>query len=87
VLIIYIFYSKCVTEDSKLRYNIIVGCTQSEPEPGWFDGMQGLTAVVTGVIVGFIRVLPMSMNKKVDIVPVDYSANALISVMWDTVIR
>jgi alcohol-forming fatty acyl-CoA reductase len=77
----------CITRDIKLRYNIIVGCTQYEPEPGWFDGMQGLAAVVTSVVVGFLRALPISKNKKADFVPVDYSANALISIMWDTVIR
>uniref|UniRef100_A0A2S2P2M9 Fatty acyl-CoA reductase n=1 Tax=Schizaphis graminum TaxID=13262 RepID=A0A2S2P2M9_SCHGA len=80
-----------LTDKNQLPISIfrpsIVGCTQIEPEPGWFDNKQGLAAVVTSVIVGFSRTLPITMNKKADIVPVDYSANALISVMWDTVIR
>jgi len=49
--------------------------------------MQGLAAIVTSLIVGFVRLVPMNLNKKTDIVPVDYTVNALISVMWDTVNR
>ncbi|XP_025208954.1 fatty acyl-CoA reductase wat-like isoform X2 [Melanaphis sacchari] len=64
-----------------------IGCTRYEPEPGWLDNMQGLAAIITSLIVGFLRLIPMSVNKKVDIVPVDYAVNALISVMWDTVNR
>jgi len=51
------------------------------------DNLQGLSAVVTSVIVGCLRSMPISTNKKTDIVPVDYAVNALISVMWDTVNR
>ncbi|XP_027836948.2 fatty acyl-CoA reductase wat-like [Aphis gossypii] len=80
-----------LTNENQLPISIfrpsIIGCTTSEPEPYWLDNLQGLSAVVTSVIVGFLRSLPMSMNKKTDIVPVDYTVNALISVMWDTVNR
>ncbi|KAF0767976.1 fatty acyl-CoA reductase wat-like isoform X1 [Aphis craccivora] len=80
-----------LTNDNQLPISIfrpsIVGCTQSEPEPYWLDNIQGLAAVVTSLIIGFVRVVPMNLNKKTDIVPVDYTVNALISVMWDTVNR
>lgn len=84
MLIIYIlFCSKCVNEG----INILVGCTQSEPEPGWLDNINGASGIMTPLVVGFLRVMPLSMDKITDIVPVDFTVNALISVMWDTVNR
>ncbi|CAI6367905.1 unnamed protein product [Macrosiphum euphorbiae] len=65
----------------------IIGCAQSEPEPGWMNSMQGLVYIVNSIMLGLLRAIPMSMDKKTDIVPIDYTANALISVMWDTVNR
>jgi len=43
--------------------------------------------MVTGVIAGFVRTIQLDKNKIADIIPVDYTVNALISVMWDTVNR
>ncbi|KAL5235551.1 hypothetical protein ACI65C_002961, partial [Semiaphis heraclei] len=65
----------------------IIGCTKSEPEPGWLVNMNGVTGVVAPIIVGFLRTVQLSKGKITDIVPVDYAVNALISVMWDTVNR
>lgn len=76
-------------QKSKILNNgiIVVGCAQSEPEPGWMNSMQGLVYIVNSIMLGLLRAIPMSMDKKTDIVPIDYTANALISVMWDTVNR
>lgn len=49
--------------------------------------MNGPSGVVTGVMVGFLRTVPVVGDRITDIVPADYSANALISVMWETVNR
>lgn len=49
--------------------------------------MNGPSGVVTGVMIGFLRTVPVDGNKITDIVPADYTVNALISVMWDTVNR
>lgn len=69
-------------------YTIVVGCTKSEPEPGWLDNnMNGVTGVIAPLIVGFLRTIQLSKDKIADIVPVDYASNALICVMWDTVNR
>ncbi|XP_015366451.1 PREDICTED: fatty acyl-CoA reductase 1-like [Diuraphis noxia] len=65
----------------------IIGCTKSEPEPGWLENMNGPTGILTGVMVGFLRTLQISTDKVTDIIPADYTANALISVMWDTICR
>jgi len=64
-----------------------VGCTKSEPDPGWLENMNGPSAIVAGVMTGFLRTVPIVRNKITDIVPADYTINALISVMWDTVNR
>jgi len=64
-----------------------VGCTKSEPDPGWLENMNGPSGIVAGVMTGFLRTVPIVRNKITDIVPADYTVNALISVMWDTVNR
>jgi alcohol-forming fatty acyl-CoA reductase len=51
------------------------------------DNINGPSGIVTGVIAGFLRTIPLDKNKITDIIPVDYTVNALISVMWDTVNR
>lgn len=66
---------------------MIVGCTKSEPEPGWLENMNGPTGVITGVMVGFLRTVPNIESNIIDLIPADYTVNALISVMWDTVNR
>lgn len=62
-------------------------CTKSEPEPGWLENMNGPSGIITGVVVGFLRVISIDSDKITDIIPADYTVNALISVMWDTVNR
>jgi len=49
--------------------------------------MNGPTGILTGTIVGFLRTINIATDKVTDIIPADYTANALISVMWDTVKR
>ncbi|XP_025416869.1 fatty acyl-CoA reductase wat-like, partial [Sipha flava] len=65
----------------------IIGCSASEPEPGWTDNKNGATGMLTSLITGILRILKIDTSKITDIIPVDYTANALISVMWDTVKR
>ncbi|XP_026819369.1 LOW QUALITY PROTEIN: fatty acyl-CoA reductase wat-like [Rhopalosiphum maidis] len=65
----------------------IIGCTKCEPEPGWLDNINGPSSIIAPLIVGFLRTFQLSTDKRTDIVPVDYTANALISVMWSTVNR
>ncbi|XP_025207299.1 fatty acyl-CoA reductase wat-like isoform X2 [Melanaphis sacchari] len=65
----------------------IIGCTQSEPYPGWLDTINGPSGIVTGTITGILRAICVDKAKITDIIPVDYTVNALISVMWDTVNR
>ncbi|XP_022167367.1 fatty acyl-CoA reductase wat-like isoform X2 [Myzus persicae] len=90
-------FTKAVTENmiltngNRLPISIfrpsIIGCTHSEPEPGWLENMNGPTGLVTAAVVGFLRTAPNIGSKITDIIPADYTVNALISVMWDTVNR
>ncbi|XP_050536683.1 fatty acyl-CoA reductase wat-like [Daktulosphaira vitifoliae] len=65
----------------------IVGSTFKEPIPGYLENMNGPSGVVAGTIVGFLRAIPCKLNNVVDIVPADYTVNALIASMWDTANR
>jgi len=49
--------------------------------------MVGLPSIITGIIVGLIRAVLVDEDKVFDVVPADFTINALISVMWDTVNR
>jgi len=49
--------------------------------------MNGASGIVTGLVSGFVRTIQLDKSKIADIIPVDYTVNALISVMWDTVNR
>jgi len=49
--------------------------------------MNGPTGVITGTTVGFLRTAPNIGSNITDIIPADYTVNALISVMWDTANR
>lgn len=49
--------------------------------------MNGTPTVIAPLITGFMRTAPIDKDNIADIIPVDYTANALISVMWDTVNR
>ncbi|XP_060850791.1 fatty acyl-CoA reductase wat-like [Rhopalosiphum padi] len=90
-------FTKAITEnmilnnDNQLPISIfrpsIIGCVKLEPNPGWLDNINGPSGIVTGVIAGFLRTIQLDKNKIADIIPVDYTVNALISVMWDTVNR
>jgi len=66
---------------------IVVGCTKSEPFPGWFENMVGPPSIITGIIIGVLRAFLVHGDKIFDLIPADYTVNALIAVMWDTVNR
>eukprot|EP00102_Acyrthosiphon_pisum_P027140 XP_016664350.1 PREDICTED: fatty acyl-CoA reductase 1-like isoform X1 [Acyrthosiphon pisum] len=67
------------TNENKLPISVfrpsIIGCTQSEPEPGWMDNVQGFVYLINSCMLGILRAIPMSLDKKADIVPIDYAAN------------
>ncbi|XP_050437093.1 fatty acyl-CoA reductase wat-like [Adelges cooleyi] len=90
-------FTKAVTENLILSFDkrlpiavfrpSIVGSTYLEPDPGHLENMNGPSGVFAGIIVGFLRVFPIKTEKITDLIPADYTVNALISTMWDTVNR
>uniref|UniRef100_A0A2S2RAC3 Fatty acyl-CoA reductase n=1 Tax=Sipha flava TaxID=143950 RepID=A0A2S2RAC3_9HEMI len=65
----------------------IIGCSVAEPEPGWTDNTNGATGLIASKIAGVLRTIQLDTSKITDIIPIDYTANALICTMWDTVKR
>lgn len=49
--------------------------------------MTGPPGIISGIMLGFIRAVLVDGDKIFDLVPADYTVNAMISVMWDTVNR
>ncbi|VVC38916.1 Hypothetical protein CINCED_3A021430 [Cinara cedri] len=49
--------------------------------------MTGPPGIITGIMVGFLRAVLVDESKVFDLVPADYTVNALIGVMWETVNR
>lgn len=54
-----------------------------EPVVGWIDNLYGPTGVVAGVGTGILRTMHCGKEINANIVPVDYTVNALIACVWD----
>uniref|UniRef100_A0A0C9PMV0 Fatty acyl-CoA reductase n=1 Tax=Fopius arisanus TaxID=64838 RepID=A0A0C9PMV0_9HYME len=61
----------------------IVVSSYKEPVAGWIDNVYGPTGALVGAGAGLIRTLQINKNCTAEIVPVDYTVNALISTAWD----
>ncbi|VVC26724.1 Male sterility, NAD-binding,NAD(P)-binding domain,Fatty acyl-CoA reductase, C-terminal [Cinara cedri] len=91
------YFTKAITEnlistnDNRLPISIfrpsIIGCTQSEPFSGWVKNLNAATGVIVSHIIGMTTFPMNNSTYRIDIIPIDYTVNALISVMWDTVQR
>ncbi|XP_046737953.1 fatty acyl-CoA reductase 1-like [Diprion similis] len=67
------------------RPSIVTNSFKS-PAPGWVSGTMGLAGLVYAYGLGLVHVALQDINKKADLVPVDYVCNALISSAWNTAI-
>jgi alcohol-forming fatty acyl-CoA reductase len=54
-----------------------------EPFPGWTDNLNGPMGFSAAVVKGFVHILKSDGSKKSNIIPVDYSVNALLATAWD----
>ncbi|XP_044764594.1 uncharacterized protein LOC123321154 [Coccinella septempunctata] len=88
----YVF-TKAISEDllkresgylpiAVLRPSIVIA-SKTEPVTGWIDNLYGVTGAFVAGGVGFMRVFPMNVDKKTDIIPADYVTNAGFAVLWD----
>ncbi|KAL1460838.1 hypothetical protein WDU94_012781 [Cyamophila willieti] len=65
----------------------IVISTNNEPIPGWIDNLYGPTGVITGFKSGIIRSFHVNAKNKADLVPADWTVNALICSAWHSANR
>ncbi|XP_043477891.1 fatty acyl-CoA reductase wat-like isoform X1 [Leptopilina heterotoma] len=61
----------------------IVLSTYEEPVPGWVDNVFGPTGAMIAGGAGILRVLHANNLSKTEIVPADYTVNALIASAWN----
>lgn len=61
----------------------IVTSSAKEPVVGWIDNLYGPTGVVAGAGTGILRTMHCDEDINANIVPVDYTVNALIASVWD----
>ena len=53
-----------------------------EPNAGWIDNLFGPTGMIFAIGKGVQRLGKVQATAKVDLVPVDYCANAVIAASW-----
>ncbi|XP_012059579.1 PREDICTED: putative fatty acyl-CoA reductase CG5065 [Atta cephalotes] len=61
----------------------IIISSASEPLVGWIDNIYGPSGFVRSLLLGVARFIHCNGNHKANIVPVDFTANALIASAWD----
>ncbi|TGZ35771.1 fatty acyl-CoA reductase wat-like [Temnothorax longispinosus] len=61
----------------------IVSSSAEEPLVGWIDNMYGPQSVTVSWALGFTRFLSCNPDVKPNIVPVDFTVNALIASAWN----
>ncbi|XP_046746505.1 fatty acyl-CoA reductase wat-like [Diprion similis] len=67
------------------RPSIVIN-SYNEPMPGWISGFTGLPAMLIAIGLGINHVGLIDKDMRLDIVPVDYTCNAIISSAWETAI-
>ncbi|XP_011865824.1 PREDICTED: putative fatty acyl-CoA reductase CG5065 isoform X2 [Vollenhovia emeryi] len=60
-----------------------VSTTANEPLIGWTDNKYGPVGVAASMLLGITRVQRCNSNAKTNLVPVDFTINALIASAWD----
>nr|CAD7200385.1 unnamed protein product [Timema douglasi] len=62
----------------------IVTAAWREPVPGWVDNVCGITGIMMEIGRGTIRSIICNQNLIMDLIPVDFVVNTLITVAWHT---
>ncbi|XP_046611797.1 fatty acyl-CoA reductase wat-like isoform X1 [Neodiprion virginianus] len=67
------------------RPSIVIN-SYEEPMPGWISGIAGFPAITCASGLGLNHIGFYDSDAKMDLVPVDYVCNALISSAWETAV-
>ncbi|XP_033215374.1 putative fatty acyl-CoA reductase CG5065 [Belonocnema kinseyi] len=65
------------------RFSIALA-TLKEPVPGWVDTFQGLNQTLSGIGLGAIHVIRANREGRMDLIPADFTCNAMIAAVWET---
>lgn len=66
---------------------IAVISTHREPVAGWLDNLNGPAGITVGAQMGTLRCFQCDTKLRVDLVPVDMAANAMLATAWATASR
>ncbi|XP_044263414.1 fatty acyl-CoA reductase wat-like [Tribolium madens] len=64
-----------------IRPGIILSSVR-KPMPGWIDNFYGPVGIATGAGLGVLKTFHAKRDAVASMVPVDYVANAVLSIMW-----
>ncbi|XP_076749568.1 fatty acyl-CoA reductase 1-like [Xylocopa sonorina] len=65
----------------------IITLSMEEPIPGWVGNKNGPIHLLTANALGFMHVVPASIDGNIDMIPVDLTANGLLALIWDYVVH
>ncbi|KAH0535391.1 hypothetical protein KQX54_016117 [Cotesia glomerata] len=66
----------------KILKERVVSCAD-DSLPGWIDNYYGPTGVIAAAAVGFLRSIRINRDIYANMVPVDYTVNAILASAWD----
>lgn len=65
----------------------IVTASWEEPMPGWLDSYNGASGLLVSVGKGLFRRIRGDNNVIADLIPVDFTGNAMIAIAWYTAVK
>lgn len=62
---------------------LLVGPTSCEPSPGWINNLYGPVGITVSILSGLLRVGICDPDVNANLIPADFTVNALIASAWD----
>ncbi|XP_011499623.1 PREDICTED: putative fatty acyl-CoA reductase CG5065 [Ceratosolen solmsi marchali] len=86
-------YTKCIAEQVIQKYGkdlptgifrpAIISSSYEEPISGWVGNYYGPTGILAAAGTGLLKVQIMDKDNMAQLIPADYTANAVIASVWD----
>lgn len=61
----------------------VIGPALKEPYPGWVDHLNGVVGLAYSIEKGFLRTMLTRDERVIDLIPVDFVANMVITAAWN----